>query len=129
MPEESNLRVFISYSHKNREAFEAVSEALRVLGLIPWSDQDLAAGPGFTLQIQTKIAHSHLFVPILTPESHRRGWVHQEIGFAVALKVPCVPVCIGKVPEGMIAMAHAVVLDPGVSPSEAREKLARAKLF
>ena len=104
-------RAFVSYSHRDGSVFDEVSKHLRELGLHPWSDADLAAGKGFTEGIQTDIAHAHLFVPILTAQSHKRGWVHQEIGYAVAMKVPCVPICVGKVPEGMIAMAHAIVLN------------------
>ena len=127
MSNESKFRVLISYSHKNLDAFEAISKVFESIGLIPWSDQDLDAGLGFTEQIQKKIAHSHVFVPILTPESHKRGWVHQEIEFAVALKVPCVPICIGRVPDGMIALAHAVVLSNGFDPKELNDKLRRVK--
>ena len=93
---ESPLRVFISYSHDDSGEFAAVCEALRAAGAEPWSDANIAAGRGLTHQIQSYIAHSHVFVPILTPRSHARGWVHQEIGFAVAMKVPCVPSCIGQ---------------------------------
>src|SRR2546426_2487399 len=121
----SKHRVFISYSHENRDAFEVVRAALESRGLSPWSDRDLAAGSGFTEQIKTHIAHSHLFIPILTLESHARGWVHQEIGFAVAMKVPVVPICIGKLPDGMIQMSQAVVLN---SPTESLEKLDKVGL-
>ena len=121
MSDPSPYRVFITYSHRNRDLFDAITAALRAVDLTPTSDQDLDAGPGgFTEQIQAKIAHAHLFVPILTPEAHNRGWVHQEIGYATALKVPCVPICIGKVPDGMIAMNHAVVLDERLSDLEAK---------
>jgi hypothetical protein len=111
----SAYRAFISYSHLDRKAVAVVAEALREVGLMAWSDHDLAAGQGFTEQIQANIAHSHVFIPMLTRRSHRRGWVHQEIGYAVAVKVPCVPLCIGKLPEGMISMAHAVTVDEELS--------------
>lgn len=101
----SGFRVFISYSHDDRSIFDAVRAALQSAGVEPWSDVDLTAGTGFTEQIQTNISHSHVFVPILTPQSHARGWVHQEVGYAVAMKIPCVPICVGKLPDGMIAMA------------------------
>lgn len=129
MWDESKLRVFLSYSRKNRDAFDAVIEVLKSLGLSPWSDQDLYPGGlgGFTAEIQTKIKHSHVFIPILTPESHKHGWVHQEIGFAVARRVPCVPLCIGKVPEGMIALAHAVVLNKDLDAQELNDKLRRVR--
>lgn len=108
----SKPRAFISYSHENRDAFDAVRAALESRGLDPWSDRDLTPHlVGFTEQIKSYIAHSHVFLPILTPESHARGWVHQEIGFAVAMKVPVVPICIGRLPDGMIQMSQAVVLN------------------
>ncbi len=108
----SKPRAFISYSHENGDAFEAIRVALESRGLIPWSDCDLTPHlAGFTEQIKSYIAHSHVFLPILTPESHARGWVHQEIGFAVAMKVPVVPICIGSLPDGMIQMSQAVVLN------------------
>ncbi|HEY4308804.1 MAG TPA: toll/interleukin-1 receptor domain-containing protein [Pirellulales bacterium] len=115
---EHTYRAFISYSHLDGHAYAVVSETLRRVGLEAWSDKDLAAGKGFTEGIQTDITHSHVFVPILTPRSHERGWVHQEIGYAEAMKVPCVPVCIGKVPEGMIAMRHAVKVDEELNDLE-----------
>jgi hypothetical protein len=108
----SKYRVFISYSHDEREKYEIVREALEHVDLVPWSDANLSVGPtGFTEQIQDLISHSHLFVPIITPLSHQRGWVHQEIGFAVAMRIPVIPICIGKLPDGMIGMAQAIVLD------------------
>jgi hypothetical protein len=116
------FRVFISYSHADDQKFREVSAALERAGVKPWSDANLAAGTSFSEQIQTNISHSHLFVPILTEQSHARGWVHQEIGFAVAMKVPCVPICIGRVPEGMIALAHAVVVDEALSDLDAKLK-------
>lgn len=107
----TRYRAFISYSHDDQPALAAVRAALQACGLETRSSGDLAPGEGFTGQIQTFIAHSHVFVPILTPASHQRGWVHQEIGFAVALRVPVVPVCIGRLPGGMIEALHGIELD------------------
>jgi len=105
----SRPRAFISYSHGNEREFVAVMQSLKQAGLEPWSDRDLAPGNWFTDQIRTRIEHAHVFVPIITPESHRHGWVHQEIGYAMALRLPVVPVCIGRLPDGMIQLKQAVV--------------------
>jgi hypothetical protein len=105
----SHGRAFISYSHGNGKEFDAVVEAVRRAGLELWSDRDLAPGNWFTDQIKTRIEHAHVFVPIITPESHQKGWVHQEIGYALAMRLPVVPVCIGRLPDGMIQMKQAVV--------------------
>jgi len=109
------FRAFVSYSHDDQALFAATRTALRNVGLDVTSDTELRPGPGFTEQIQTSIAHAHVFVPILTPRSHERGWVHQEIGFAVALRVPYVPMCVGKLPDGMIAMSHAMNVEVDLS--------------
>lgn len=105
----SRPRAFISYSHENRSVFEKLIPMLEAQGLEPRSDCNLNPGMGFTEQIKLSIAHSHVFLPLLTPESHSRGWVHQEIGYAVAMKVPVVPICIGKLPDGMIQVLQAIV--------------------
>ena len=104
------LRIFVSYSHEDVEIYKAVCATLRTAGLSPVSDADLRPGQGFTEQIQAGISHAHVLVPILTPRSHGRGWVHQEIGFAVALKIPYVPICVGNLPDGMIAASQGIVL-------------------
>lgn len=132
----SNYRVFISYSHEERDKYEIVRDSLTKVGqeidLVPWSDGNIQAGSGFTEEIQNLIAHSHLFVPIITPISHQRGWVHQEIGFAVAMRIPVVPISIGELPDGMIRMGHAIELKecseclPRLKCQNFKELIARA---
>jgi hypothetical protein len=115
-----NLRVFVSYSHEDLELYREVCSCLRKSGLSPISDADLRPAQGFTEQIQVDISHAHVMVPILTPRSHARGWVHQEIGFAAALKIPCVPICVGELPDGMIAALHGVVLSETLDDLETK---------
>ncbi len=119
-PQKLRHRAFISYSHGDEREFLAVRTMLGRLGFEDSSDRRLSAGSGFTEQIRMLITHSHVFVPILTPQSHKRGWVHQEIGFSVAMRIPVVPVCIGSLPEGMIKMNQAVVVRRTGSDLEAK---------
>lgn len=111
------FRVFVSYSRDEADKFQAVCAALKQVELDPWSDQDLTieCNDGFTSTIQNFISHSHLFVAIITPRSHKRGWVHQEIGFAVAMHVPVIPICVGQLPSGMIRMSQAIVVKDNFS--------------
>jgi hypothetical protein len=44
-------------------------------------------------------------VPVIVGE---RKWVHQEIGYAMALNIPVLPVAIGSLPGEMIDQIHAV---------------------
>lgn len=104
-------RVFISYSHDDEEAVRSIVEILKGNGLTVLWDQDFAAGRGFQEQIKSFIAFAHVFVPIITERSSSRGWVHQEIGYALALNVPVLPIAIDTLPAQMIEQLHCIKLD------------------
>lgn len=107
----SAYRVFISYSHDDRDLADRVVAILSDNGLRPVWDRDFEFGRGFHEQIKTRIAHAHVFLPIVTEKSSLRGWVHQEIGFAMALNVPVLPVGRGAIPGQMLEQLLAVRLD------------------
>src|SRR5262245_24283082 len=88
-----SCRVFVSYSHEDSALAEAVVRWLESNGLTPPWDEHLIVGRGFDAQIKTFISYAHVFLPLITPSSTARGWVHQEIGYAMALRVPVLPVC------------------------------------
>jgi len=110
------VRVFISYSHRDKEfvkeliLFLEKECAVKVI----W-DNNLTAGSGFHEQIKDSIASAHIFMPLITKESSERGWVHQEIGYAMALNIPVLPVTTENLdPGGMLQMLHAVKIDKEV---------------
>jgi len=104
-------RVFISYSHGNRKIATAIAETLRNIGLTPMWDKNFVFGHGFHDQIKLYIAHSHVFLPVITKASDERKWVHQEIGYAMALNIPVLPVAVGSLPSEMIGQLHAIELE------------------
>lgn len=110
------IRVFISYSHKDLELVTRLEDYLEKeceVNVI-W-DKNLAAGSGFHEQIKDSIASAHIFMPLITKESSQRGWVHQEIGYAMALNIPVLPVTTENLdPGGMLQMIHAVKIDENV---------------
>ncbi len=107
------IRVFISYSHQDYELVNKLENYLEnecEINVI-W-DKNLAAGSGFHEQIKDSIASAHVFMPLITKESLQRGWVHQEIGYAMALNIPVLPVTTENLdPGGMLQMIHAVKID------------------
>lgn len=123
-------RVFISYSHQDRALAETVCAVIRKMDLEPLWDEGFAAGRGFHEQIKMFIAHAHIFLPIITESSSQRGWVHQEIGYAVALNIPVLPVARGELPSEMLRELHAVVLTGKSEDIEAelKRKLTRASV-
>lgn len=105
-------RIFISYSHQDRMIAERVAKLLGELGFRPMWDKDLLPGVPFTDQIKRGIAFAHVFLPLLTEASSKRPWVHQEIGYAMGLDVPVLPVAVGKLPGEMIQELQAVSISP-----------------
>ncbi len=103
-------RVFISYSHDDKEQVEKIVNVLKSNGLTPMWDKNFLYGHGFHEQIKNYITHAHVFVPFITKNSSDRGWVHQEIGYAMALNVPVLPVTKDQVPGEMLQQLLAVQL-------------------
>lgn len=103
-------RVFISYSHNDYEDVKKIVKVLEDNGLKPMWDENFAFGFGFHEQIQTFITHAHVFMPYITEASSQRGWVHQEIGYAMALNIPVLPVTRHMLPGEMLQRLHAVCL-------------------
>ncbi len=96
--EHPGYRVFLSYSHQDLKLVTVIEAVLKRNGLSPMWDEHFLYGQGFHEQIKNFIAHAHVFLPILTPTASHRNWVHQEIGYAMALNVPVLPVTIGEIP-------------------------------
>ncbi len=110
----SAFRVFVSYSHEDRDKAAKVVRALRRMGHEPLWDDNIRPGAGFTEAIQGLITHAHVFLPLLTATSQGKPWVHQETGYAIALRIPVLPVVVGKLrdrkvlPAQMMAHVQAV---------------------
>jgi hypothetical protein len=118
---EESFRVFISYSHEDLPVVTKLVDILKENKICPMWDRRFAFGHAFHDQIKTFISHSHVFLPIISPSSIERGWVHQEIGYAMALNIPVLPVAMGKLPNEMIRELHAIPLDK--EDLETEEKL------
>jgi len=111
------IRVFISYSHRDKEFVKELIFFLEKECTVKviW-DNNLTAGSGFHEQIKDSIASAHIFMPLITKESSERGWVHQEIGYAMALNIPVLPVTTENLdPGGMLQMLHAIKIDRDIS--------------
>ena len=113
MTDQTQYRIFVSYAHehKDEKLMRLVCKHLREkLGMYPVVDSDLTPGRAFTDEIQHKIASSHLFLPLLTVNSTKRPWVHQEMGYAMAMHVPILPLVVNGNPEssGMARELHAL---------------------
>jgi hypothetical protein len=110
----NRIRVFISYSHKDKDFVKNLVDAInsnnQEIDVV--FDNDLKAGLGFHDQIKELIAGAHLFMPIMTLESSQAGWVHQEIGYAAAYNIPVLPVTTeNQDPQGLIQIMQGIKID------------------
>lgn len=100
-------RVFLSYAQDDVKDAAQVVNRLRQLNLQPVWDHHNPGGWPFLEEIKNQIDHSHLFIPLLTPNSQLSTWVNHEIGYAMGRNVPVLPLSLGPVPEGMAAGLQA----------------------
>jgi hypothetical protein len=114
-------RVFISYAHEDQQQAQRVVNYLRGLGVVPLWDEDIGAGTAFTETIKEMIASAHLFMPLLSHNAQQCPWVHQEVGFAMGINIPVLPVALDNLPGEMLAPLQAVRLGPG--PDDLRQRL------
>ena len=108
-------RIFISYSHKDSELARKLRAHLQSIGARPMSDVDIAGGKLFSDEIRRQISFAHIFVTLLTANSKERPWVHQEIGYALGLRVPVLPLALAELPEGMAQEIQAIKVNPHLS--------------
>lgn len=106
-------RVFVSYSHDDRKLADEVAKILEDQKLVAFYDQMIRPGSAFSDEIKGLISHSHIFMPLLTENSHARPWVHQEIGYAMALNIPVLPVTTDGTTSEMLATFHAIRIEEG----------------
>jgi TIR domain-containing protein len=103
------FRVFVSYSHEDRQHAEEVVDVLRnKMELEPIWDSDIRPGSPFSDAIKGLISHAHIFMPIITKNSQERPWVHQETGYAMAVNIPVLPIAVSTLPTEMTAQLQAI---------------------
>ena len=124
MDERPKFRVFISYSHEDRSLVEGIAAILEANGLKPMWDKNFAYGQGFHEQIKNFIAHAHVFMPVLTRTADARKWVHQEIGYSMALRIPVLPIAVEGLPGEMIQQIHALCMN-GQDPNSLAPHLSK----
>ena len=77
-------RLFISYSHKDREMAKALARALKALGhQVPWDD-DLRSDQTYKPKIEQWIAQAHAVIVIWSTNSLASDWVKWETELALA---------------------------------------------
>ncbi len=78
-----NLRVFISYSHRDRRAAERVAETIRNEGYDAWWDVDIRPGANWAEETAEALNGSQAIVMLISPDFMKSDWAQKEIDFAL----------------------------------------------
>ena len=110
---ENKIRVFISYSNEDKDYVKNLIDILEKENdklMILWTKKILT-GADYIKEIKLFIEHAHIFLPVITKSSSKRGWVHQEIGYALSFHIPIFQILIDDTnPIGMIESLQAIRL-------------------
>lgn len=128
----TKLRIFIAYSldddfDKDRGTVLGIINHFRkIKGLKVFWDGVLPPGKEFGERLKDFIAYSHVIVPIISEKSLISGWVHQEVGYAVAMNIPVLPIALENLsPVGLIDNLQAIYWNE----SQNKKKIFSINLF
>lgn len=102
------VRVFISYSSKDREVAGSLKRFLEKYGLeVFLAHEDIKPTINWQEEIMQNLKECDVFLPIISPSFGHSEWTDQETGIAIALKKFIVPIKLGKDPYGFISRLQA----------------------
>ena len=103
------IRVFISHLGMHKKHAMKIKESLVQLGIASFvAHSDIEPTLEWQTEIERALFSMNIFVALLTNGFKESDWTDQEVGFALARKVPILPVSRGKVPYGFIAKIQAL---------------------
>ena len=89
------VKVFISYSHKNREICDRIADIMRSEPRFDvWYDKGLVPGDTYRRKIVETIRDCHYFIVLLSEDSVRSEWVLDEVEYAKKLHKKILPVYV-----------------------------------
>jgi hypothetical protein len=109
-------QIFISHSSTDRLAVETIRSQLAAIGVNPYLyEYDLRPREGLADKLRNAIAASDAMVVFLTADTAESQSVHQEVGIALALKKPVIPLVEAGVDTKQLALLSGLeyaVFDP-----------------
>ena len=96
--EDTDRKVFISYSHYNKEICCKIASLMeKIVGISVWYDRGLILGEEYRKRIAAAIRSTDYFVVLLSEESVCSEWVLDEVEYAKKLRKKILPIWIEKV--------------------------------
>ena len=99
-PASNRNDIFISSQSKDREWVRRLVDALSEQALRVWHDEvQVKPGDSWSDRIEEGLRESTHIVLVITPETARSNWVAFELGAALALQKPLIPVVAEDTPS------------------------------
>ena len=106
---EGSIRVFISHISQYKNDAMTIKDALEVFGIASFvAHNDIEPSEEWQTEIVRALSSMNLFIALLTEGYKESDWTDQEVGFALARKVPVLPVDRGLTPYGFIGRYQAL---------------------
>ncbi len=123
-----NYRVFISYSHKDKEKVSLLASYISRLGINTWVDvKEMIAGQVIIEEISKAIEQTDIYIICLSPDSINSTWVMHELNTALTLeatkKKPNVIPILLSATEIPVVLRGRLYLDMTKSLDDVKSKL------
>lgn len=106
------LRIFISYSTKDRALAGRLSEELESYGFrVFLAHHDLRPSEKWQQTIVQELQQCNLFLPVLTKHFHGSSWTDQEVGYALSLEKSISPIRVDVEPYGFLNSRQAFAMN------------------
>lgn len=103
------MRVFLSHKAQYKKETAGLKECLLNYGVSCFvAHKDIKPTRKWQEAIEKALSSMDVLVALTTPDFHESDWTDQEIGVAIGLGVPVIPVRLGMDPYGFIGKYQAV---------------------
>lgn len=124
-------RVFVSYSHRDKENVWPIASYLGRLGLKVWMDiNEMVAGQKIINEISEAVSKADLYFVFLSNNSIKSNWVMHELNTAITLETttgrPIVIPIVLEQCEFPICLRDRIYIDSTGSFAQTKEKIKKA---
>ena len=110
------IRLFLSYSHKDRELAGEIKENLQDCGFeVFLAHEDIEPSSEWLEEIIRRLKDCDVFIPIISKNFKESNWTDQESGIAFAEEKMIIPLRLDLVPYGFIGKFQALKLSGSIS--------------
>ena len=116
--ESRTIRMFLSYSHKEKELAGEIKENLEAGGFeVFLAHEDIEPSSEWQEEIIRNLKNCDIFIPIVSENFKESEWTDQESGIAFAEEKMIIPINLNLVPYGFIGKFQALKVGRRISDS------------